>query len=71
MVGLKGRRFRIELSLTSSGLDKVSSILLPKYEPKELLFAKLVPQHCKQERENKSLGFSVLFCLAFSTELHL
>lgn len=48
MVGLKGRHFSIELLLTSSALDKVSSFLLHKYEAKELLFATLDPQHCKQ-----------------------
>lgn len=42
MVGLKDRYFSIELLLTSSGFDKVSSFLVLKYEAKELLFAKLV-----------------------------
>lgn len=48
MVGLKGRHFSIELLLTSSGFDEVPSFFLLIYEAKELLFAKLVPQHCKQ-----------------------
>lgn len=69
MVGLKGTHFSIELLLTSSGFDEVSPFLLPKYEAKELLFAKLFPQHHKQQREKKI--FFLLFCLAFSVEFHL
>lgn len=61
MVGLKGTHFSIELLLTSSGFDEVSPFLLPKYEAKELLFAKLFPQHHKQQREKKDFFSFVLF----------